>query len=295
MKRRSRSARPLTGIEWAKLLCSQPVFADRCDWSTFDADAWHCLLSKRPEFADRFDWSIAKQWNRWYWVMLLYKQPRFADKCDIWDEFDGIDHHWLGNVRRPERVPEQKEGNVHSPSAEEKKPQPAKRPDGVIQALILKMDPSGASLGGFDHFSGKNWIDFLLAAPTIPESVLGQCKWSKLDGGNWAAVLSGKPELSGQCDWEKLDGGNWAELLRKQPQFADKCDWAKLDGWNWADLLDKQPQFADRCDWSKFDGNDSCWQELLFSRPEFKERFESCTGRKYEELDMDNFVPRSLW
>ena len=186
MKRRSRSARPLTGIEWAKLLCSQPVFADRCDWSTFDADAWHCLLCERPEFADRFDWSIAKQWNRWYWVMLLYKQPRFADKCDVWDEFDGIDLGWLKNVKRPSRAPER---NDPPPSAEEKELQPAKRPDGVIQALILKMDPSGASLGGFDHFSGKNWTDFLLAAPTIPESVLGQCKWSKLDGGNWELKL----------------------------------------------------------------------------------------------------------
>ena len=43
-------SRPLTGIEWAMLLCAHPELASQCDWTLFDGNAWHCLLCKRPEF-----------------------------------------------------------------------------------------------------------------------------------------------------------------------------------------------------------------------------------------------------
>ena len=272
----------LAGLEWAQLLCAQPQFADRCDWSALDGNAWHCLLCKQPQFADQCDWSFVDDWNkqaspgscrqsRWYWVTLLIMQPQFADKCDIWADIKDSVSRWRGVARACTDLFICRRGTNHRSMSNKQNDIISEKPDGTIQALILKMDPSGASLPGFDHFKGDDWAVFLSSIQSIPDFILQQCPWTKLNGGNWASLLANKPELADKCIWTKLDGGNWAELLGKQPQFADKCDWAK------------------------FGKNEDFWYSLLCCKPEFKDKFESLTGRKYDEDDFDEWLTNQLW
>lgn len=296
----------LTGLEWAQLLCSQPQFADRCDWATLDGNAWHCLLCSQPQFADRCDWAFTREWDgagtfdmcapsRWYWITLLIMQPQFANKCDIWEELKDSVSSWRRVAHACTGLFNRQSGKDNRSIPNKSNNDSPEKPDGIIQALILKMDPSGASLPGFDHFKGDDWTVFLSSIQSIPDFVLRQCPWAKLNGENWASILAKKPELADKCNWAKLDGGNWAMLLGKQPQFADKCDWAMLDGGNWAELLGKQPQFADKCDWEKLGGNKDYWYTLLCSKPEFKDKFESLTGRKFDKDDYDEWLTDQLW
>ena len=257
---------PRTGIEWAKRLCERSEAADECDWSSFDGKAWLYLLCRRPGFAACGDWSFTSEWSKEDWAELLGKQPQLAEKCDRWEEFDAGDLETMGfegmNVRDPAhsgrtscRLEEASEKTRRKwmqprrPLLKRLELVDAEKQGGAVQAMILNWNHNRPRCR-FNHFTGKDWRDFLLyfwmrdVPGFVLDSVFLVCKWSLLDGEDWAELLSKKPRL----------------------EFQHFCDWSKL-------------------------GVDD-WRTLLRSQPEFKDRFESCMRLKYEDLDMENSVPR---
>lgn len=80
----------LGGYEWCELLSTQPQFADKCDiWDEMSACSWRNILCVLPAMADRFNkWDELDSMD---WICLLEEQPSFADRCDKWDEFDESD------------------------------------------------------------------------------------------------------------------------------------------------------------------------------------------------------------
>ena len=43
-----------------------------------------------------------------------------------------------------------------------------------------------------------------------------------MDGRDWVALLSERPEFSEKCAWEKLNECYWERLLLKRPEFKEK-------------------------------------------------------------------------
>ncbi len=155
--------------------------------------------------------------------------------------------------------------------------------------------------------TGDEWTQMLLNDPSQED----KCIWSKLDGANWAALLSKMPKFAKQCKktidndgnnaWKKLKGPDWAQLLSVQPKFAKQCDktivdengnngWKRLNGSDWASLLSVQPKFAKQCDktivdkygnngWKKLNGSD--WVALLLKRPQFERK---CNNKSWKKL-----------
>ena len=72
---------------------------------------------------------------------------------------------------------------------------------------------------------------------------------NKLEGIDWAKLLTERPWLHGYCNWDLLDGGDWVVLLSGCPEFSDLCPWEKVCEEDWWNLLKSQPQFVDVCDW----------------------------------------------
>lgn len=257
---------PRTGLEWAKLLCERSGAADECDWSVFDASAWHYLLCRRPGFGARFDWSLASEWSKEDWASLLGRQPQFAEKCDRWEEFDADDLDTMGFDRMDVRDPVR----------------------------------TGRTLPRLEEASEKTrrkWMQ-----PRRP--LLKRLEFvdaGKQGGAVQAMILNWNHDLS-RCQFHHFTGKDWREFLlyfwmRDVPGFVLNsvfmpCKWSLLDGKDWSELLSKKPriEFQHFCDWKKLDIDD--WRTLLRSQPEFKDRFEPCTGMKYEDLDMEDSVPR---
>ena len=252
----------MTGLDWAKQLCERSGLVDECDWSVFDATAWHYLLCRRPGFAARFNWSLASEWSKEDWAALLGRQPQLAEKCDRWEEFDAGDLETMGfdRIEYPHLSPCGKTSHRLEEAKEKtrRKWMQPRRPllkrlelvdagkqGGAVQAMILNWNHDRPRCR-FDHFSGRDWRDFLMYFWTrnvpgfVLDSVFLKCKWDLLEGEDWAELLSKKPRL----------------------EFLHFCRWAKL--------------------------RDENWRYLLLARPEFKERFEAVTGRKSCDLLIEN-------
>lgn len=260
----NKPSRPLTGIEWAMLLCVHPELADECDWTLFDGNAWHCLLCKRPEFADRCDWSFAKSWNkpqgpgscspgRWYWVTLLFQQPQFADKCEIMGEFGGIERHWIETDSSFANKWKHDSGYL-----------------GKVQALFLKAKPEAASRMNAENLSAKDWIAFFETADAVPNEILNQCRAEKFTLREWVQLLrtdNVPPQILAKCPWNKFDGNLWSDIL-----FAKDKD-----------------KYAEFCPWQTFDTDE--WREILYFHKDCREQFDAHAGMKFEELHMEDWEP----
>lgn len=260
---------PRTGLEWAKLLCERSGAADDCDWTSFDGRAWHYLLCRRPGFAARWDWSSAAEWSKEDWAALLSRQPQLAEKCDRWEEFDGGDLETMGfegmNVRDP----------AH----------PGK---------------TSFSLEEANEKTRRKWMQ--PRRPLLKKLELVDA--GKQGGAVQAMILNWNHDLS-RCRFNHFTGRDWRDFLlhfwmRGVPGFVLNavfmpCKWSLLDGKDWSELLSKKPriEFQHFCDWKKLGIDD--WRTLLRSQPEFKDRFESCMGMKYEDLNMENNIPRGPW
>jgi len=81
----------------------------------------------------------------------------------------------------------------------------------------------------------------------------------------------GYVQFEEHCPWDKLNGVDWASLLSRQPKYAELCQWNKFEGYNWVYLLSHQPQFANICGWEKLDRFD--WIVLLLERPQYVEYY----------------------
>ena len=224
----------LYGGDWAVLLGAQPQFADRCPWEKLEGGDWAKLLSEKPQFADKCLWERLGGDN---WVVLLSNQPQFADKCN----FEKVKMKVFDWGDLLARQPQFADRCPHKEYKSKENPQ--------------------------DKFSTEHLLSLLRKNPT---QFVDECPWGKLDGGDWADLLSEQPQFADRCPWGKLSGDNWAKLLSKQPQFSDRCTWEKLRGANWVDLLSKQPQLADKCSWHLL--NVPCWIALLKKAPQFIEK-----------------------
>ena len=99
----------------------------------------------------------------------------------------------------------------------------------------LKYDWQNLGMGHFKRSFIPQQFIFCL------KSIEGEGK----SDANWAKVLNEKPDIfRTRCKWSDLNGMNWAWFLGWKPEFADLCDWSKLDENNWFFLLSRQPQFA---------------------------------------------------
>lgn len=76
--------------------------------------------------------------------------------------------------------------------------------------------------------------------------------WKRINGEDWARVLTKYPQLADKCDWSEVTNVDWVELLCERPEFAELCKnerwksqmWELLDERDWERLLDAQPQLA---------------------------------------------------
>ena len=306
----------LNGLDWERLLCIQPQFADKCQWDKLDKQDWIRLLCIQPRFAencpeDFFDKLESRQLEEilrmqpqladkcpldqlesFEWADLLREQPRFADRCNKWDVFSGEEWVWIlqNQPQFADKCHWDKLDQSKWISILRVQPQIIdKNPDALnyfswdklnIKDWIHLLRDQPQFAGKFSKWERMHWCDLLLCQPQFAD----KCdKWDKLSDRNWCRLLCFRPQFADKCDkWDKLDGSDWVILLCRQPQFADKCDkWDKLDGSNWVTLLRRQPQFADRCPWDKLDGEN--WSVLLQEQPQFANRCQ------WNKLDSGNW------
>ena len=295
----------LNGLDWERLLCIQPQFADKCQWDKLDKQDWIRLLCIQPRFAencpeDFFDKLESRQLEEilrmqpqladkcpldqlesFEWADLLREQPRFADRCNKWDVFSGEEWVWIlqNQPQFADKCHWDKLDQSKWISILRVQPQIIdKNPDALnyfswdklnIKDWIHLLRDQPQFAGKFSKWERMHWCDLLLCQPQFAD----KCdKWDKLSDRNWCRLLCFRPQFADKCDkWDKLDGSDWVILLGRQPQFAYKCDkWDKLDGSDWVTLLRRQPQFADRCPWDKLDGEN--WSVLLQEQPQFANR-----------------------
>lgn len=201
----------MNGDDWEKLLCSQPCFADDCNWKSLSRINIRKLLEKRPQFADKCDLGILKPVG---WARLLRRQPQFAPKCTAWDDIDA--EEWMELLK--------------------------KQPSFIVKCNWAKF----AKMGTDTCTPTAALRSILESHPDLVD----KCDLSILSGGSWSRLLVTCPQFADRfSEWDSLDADHRVLLLEKQPQFADKfktLECISVD--QWVDLIEKQPQLIKKCD-----------------------------------------------
>ena len=197
---------------------NDPGLADTFDWSKLDAEDWRFFFREAPKLAEKYE-----------------------DDWRDWSKMNG--RQWVRYL---------------------------KRPDGVYECDWFLID--------WYKIGGTDLAGLLIDSPDFIED----CDLSLMNGEGWVKLLSTSPELKDQCkDWWKLDGNDWATLLSKCPYdgFDEYCDWFKLDEENWNVLLMECPEFSEKC------------LEMGFNvpkdLPEVKDPFEAIAEAAWDEHERE--------
>lgn len=99
--------------------------------------------------------------------------------------------------------------------------------------------------GGWDMFSGEDWVNLLLSRPELGS----HCNASKLNGLDWGKLLVRYPSLAEKCPWKKLSESDYAALLVSHPEWAKNygLSFSGLNEEQWIALLRHHPEFGDQC------------------------------------------------
>lgn len=189
----------LDGLDWVRLLETQPQFADQCRWASLNGYDWAELLAEQPQFADKFDWKMLRDYH---------------DFCDDPDNFDEDEY------RRWERL-----FSVHGQFVDKCA---WTKLNGEDWAHLLSVHPQLFCKCDWTKLDGRDWAYLLYAQPQFSY----KCdKWDEIPAKGpyrnsrscWLGLLERQPWFADKCDkWGEFDERDWAELLRILPQFADK-------------------------------------------------------------------------
>jgi hypothetical protein len=255
------------GTDWAGLLCDQPQFADKCDWSKLDAHNWCSLLCSQPQFADKCDWSKLDAHN---WCSLLCSQPQFAKHCK-WSSLQGRDWCEL-LVKMPEFEEFLNRDQLRDGTLSMccwmvpflgKFPQYIDDCDlgelGDSWPYFLRIYPQYANQCDFSRFCADDWGALLPVYQQFIENVNWSIPWQKKYGEGCVLVelIEKLPDIISHCKWSELRGDVLVEILKHFPEAAAVCDWRRLTKADWYNLLLTHPKYGNRCTcWESFSG----WQ-----------------------------------
>ena len=271
---------------WIPILLRIPELIDVCfGTGVMDSSVWAKLLDD-PIFEEKCPWD---SFDGRDWARVLCEQPRFADRCD-WNKLDGGAWSTLLG-RQPQFAPRCDWSKLRNWSfaflfAEQSQLVDSckcaweKMLDGGAWSSLLREQPRFADRCDWNKLDGRDWAYLISRRPELAEDY--PCDWNTLDGKAWAVLLSFQPQFERFCNWSKLDGRDWGILLSRQARFAVLAPWSTLTPYDWARILGEQPGFPEirRCPWSGFNGG--AWATLLSSRPEFADR---CAWHKLEGDD----------
>jgi hypothetical protein len=279
----------LDGRDWVILLCTQPQFSRKCDWSRLSDKDWEILFSRNPDFQCGYwngQYSSDRSWKLRHNLIKANFSASTDDEKDEekikWSELDGQDWSWLLR-ERPGFSPRCKWGKL----------------TGGDWSWLLREQPQFADKCDWRKLRECDW-DFLLSKQpqfsskyenwkqnryrSIKDSRFVQTLTFHAEGRNIAfpteEKYNGTDEVLEESSFgskntsekdglvNKFDGKDWSWALQKEPDLAKDCEWEKLTGEDWCNLLCAQPQFFEKCDWKKL--NYFNWRNLLRERPEFE-------------------------
>ena len=109
--------------------------------------------------------------------------------------------------------------------------------DGEKQAILLSIIGLKANVILKNSMERRN---FIFDNEQL-EKYYKYCEWDKLSGrsGHHCFIATNAAKY---CIWDKLSDGDWALLLSSRPEFINKCDLNKLDEHYWRIILNHQPQ-----------------------------------------------------